>query len=216
GKRLLNQALRDAGSSLRKVGREKLQATLDEFGLNNTNELYEQLGLGERLAPLVAKALLQQGPPEEPGQRTPIAIAGTEGMVVSYARCCHPIPGDEIMGYLSAGRGLVIHRNVCGNLSEFRKQPKKWIAVNWEQEIDREFPVEIKVEVSNRPGVLADVAAQIGDADCNIEQVSVVEGEDTVAELLFLILVRDRVHLARVIRGIRRMPAVRRVSRTCA
>ncbi|MDJ0926343.1 MAG: bifunctional (p)ppGpp synthetase/guanosine-3',5'-bis(diphosphate) 3'-pyrophosphohydrolase [Gammaproteobacteria bacterium] len=217
GRRLLNQALRDTGSSLRKIPKDKMQATLDEFGLNNTNELFEQLGLGERLAPLVAKALLQaQDDSALPGERTPITIAGTEGMVVSYARCCHPIPGDPIMGYLSAGRGVVIHRNVCGNLGEFRKQPKKWIAVNWQPHIDRDFRIEIKVEVTNKPGVLADVAAQIGDADCNIEQVSVVEGEDEVAELLFSILVKDRVHLARVIRGIRRMPAVRRVLRTCA
>ena len=218
GRRLLNQALHDAGSSLRKIDRNAMQNLLDEFGLNNTNELYEQLGLGERLAPLIAKALLlEREQTDEPGGSiSPIAIAGTEGMVVSYARCCHPIPGDPIMGYLSAGRGLVIHRNVCGNLGEYRKQPKKWIAVNWQDNIEREFSVEIKVLVKNQPGVLADVAARIGDAGCNIEQVSITEGEDDSAELLFSILVGSRDHLARIIRAIRHMPLVRRVTRTCA
>ena len=218
GRRLLNQALRDSGSSLRRVGRDAMQATLSEFGMNSDSELYEQLGLGERLAPLVAQALLEARPSEEviDGEQHPIVIAGTEGMVVSYARCCHPIPGDEIMGYLSAGRGIVIHRNVCGNLSEFRKQPKKWIAVSWETSIEREFPAEIRVQVDNSPGVLAEVAARIGDADCNIEQVSVNDSDDDIAELVFTILVRNRVHLAQVIRRIRHMPVVRRLVRSCA
>ena len=120
------------------------------------------------------------------------------------------------MGYLSAGRGVIVHRNVCGNLSEFRKQPKKWIAVNWETNIEREFSVEIVVEVTNRPGVLAEIAARIADTGSNIEQVSVDERLEDIADLRFLILVRDRVHLANVIRGIRAMSVVNKVSRTCA
>jgi GTP diphosphokinase / guanosine-3',5'-bis(diphosphate) 3'-diphosphatase len=194
-----------------------MKALLDEFGLNNTNELFEQLGLGERLAPLVAKALLQSPATAsaEPGKPTPIAIAGTEGLVVSYARCCHPIPGDAIMGYLSAGRGVVIHRNVCGNLGEFRKQPNKWIAVTWQAGIEREFSAEIRVDVDNKPGVLAEVAARIADSGSNIEQVSIDEEQDDSATMLFSILVRDRRHLAEVIRTLRRMNVVKKLSRTC-
>jgi RelA/SpoT family (p)ppGpp synthetase len=216
GRRLLDQALRDFGSSLRKVSREQTQALLDELGLNNTNELFEQLGLGERLAPVVAKVLLGQPAESTAGAKaTPITIAGTEGLIVSYARCCHPLPGDDIVGYLSVGRGVVIHRNVCGNLGEYRKQPHKWIPVDWEPRIDRQFSVEIRVDVENRPGVLAEVAARIGDASSNIEQVSVDERQEDTAALLFSILVRDRVHLAQVIRGLRVMPAVKKVTRTC-
>jgi RelA/SpoT family (p)ppGpp synthetase len=217
GRRLLDQALRDAGTPLRKIGNEQMKSLLDEFGLNNTNELFEQLGLGERLAPLVAKALLQSpgNSAAEPGKLTPIAIAGTEGLVVSYARCCHPIPGDDIMGYLSAGRGVVIHRNVCGNLGEFRKQPNKWLAVTWQAGIEREFSAEIKVDVDNRPGVLAEVAAHIADTGSNIEQVSIDEGQDDSATLVFSLLVRDRGHLAGVIRDLRRMTVVKKLSRTC-
>jgi RelA/SpoT family (p)ppGpp synthetase len=217
GRRLLDQALRDSGTPLRKISDGQMKALLDEFGLNNTNELFEQLGLGERLAPLVAKALLQApgSPTGEPGKPTPIAIAGTEGLVVSYARCCHPIPGDAIMGYLSAGRGVVIHRNVCGNLGEFRKQPNKWIAVTWQEGIEREFSAEIRVDVDNKPGVLAEVAARIADAGSNIEQVSIDEGQDDAATMLFSILVRDRRHLASVIRDLRHMNVVKKLSRTC-
>ena len=145
-----------------------------------------------------------------------ITIAGTEGLVVSYGRCCHPIPGDEIMGYLSTGRGVVIHRNSCGNLKQFNKQPEKWIAVDWEPTVDREFSVELRIEMSNRPGSLAEVALQIAEAESNIEQVSVSEDDDELAEMTFSILVRDRKHLAQVLRSIRKMNIVKRVTRTCA
>jgi RelA/SpoT family (p)ppGpp synthetase len=218
GRRLLNQSLRDAGSSLRKISRVRMNAALSEFGLTDVNALYGQLGLGERLAPLVTKVLLQDSSVQldSGGPQTPMVIAGTESLVVSYARCCHPIPGDDVMGYLSAGRGVVVHRNVCGNLSEFRKQPDKWIAVNWEKKIDREFSVEIMVEVTNQPGVLAEIAARIDDTGSNIEQVSLDERLKDIADLVFLILVRDRVHLANVIRGIRSMSVVNKITRTCA
>jgi RelA/SpoT family (p)ppGpp synthetase len=216
GKRLLDQALRDAGTPLRKIDNEQMVSLLNEFGLNNTNELFEQLGLGERLAPLVAKALLQSASQSsEQAGTTPITIAGTEGLVVSYARCCHPIPGDEIMGYLSAGRGVVVHRNICGNLAGFRKQPSKWLAVTWQPGIERDFSVEIDVEVDNKPGVLAEVAARIADAGSNIEQVSIDDRDTDTAAMKFSILVRDRRHLARAIRGLRHLKAVRKITRTC-
>ncbi|MFQ5634709.1 MAG: RelA/SpoT family protein [Gammaproteobacteria bacterium] len=218
GRRLLNQSLRDAGSSLRKISRSRMDAALTELGVRDKDDLYEQLGLGKRLPPLITKVLLQDARqhPDMGDKRTPIVIAGTESLVVSYARCCHPIPGDDVMGYLSAGRGVVVHRNVCGNLNEFRKQPDKWIAVSWEKDIEREFSVEITVEVMNRPGALAEVAARIADNDSNIEQVSIEERIDDMADLTFLILLRDRAHLAKVIRGIRAMSIVKKITRNCA
>jgi len=219
GRRLLNQSLRDAGSSLRKINRNRMKSMLDELSVNNANELFEQIGLGERLAPLVAKILLE-GPSTadtDAAVSSPIMIAGTENLIIRYARCCYPIPGDEIMGYLSAGRGIVVHRTVCGNLSEFRKHPDKWISVNWEENIDHEFSAEIVTEIMNKPGALAEIAANIADTGSNIEQVSIDERqEEDYADLTFLILVRDRLHLANVIRRIRSMPIVKKISRTCA
>jgi (p)ppGpp synthase/HD superfamily hydrolase len=120
------------------------------------------------------------------------------------------------MGYLSSGRGIVIHRNNCGNLSNFRKQPEKWISVTWEKGIDREFSSQIHVDTLNKPGVLAEVAATIGDCGSNIEQVSVLGRHEDCSVLAFLIQVRDRSHLAQIMRSVRKMPSVIRVVRDCA
>jgi len=214
GRRLLDRSLKDLGSSLRKIGKVRTKEVLDELGLNNTSELFEQIGLGERLAPLTARIMLGADTDTdlEPASLT---IAGTEGMVVSYAKCCHPIPGDEVMGYLSTGRGIVIHRTTCGNLINFRKQPEKWIAVSWEKNIDRDFQSQVSTETENKPGVLAEVAATIADCGSNIESVEVQSRQDDSSILTFLLLVRDRTHLARIIRSVRNMPNVIRVSRDC-
>jgi len=217
GKRLLDKSLKDLGSSLRKVGKVRLADVLSELGLNNTTELFEQLGLGERLAPLTARMLVGVDEADESDDDlASLIIAGTEGMVVSYAKCCHPIPGDDVMGYLTAGRGVVIHRNTCGNLSKFRKQPEKWIAVTWEKDIDRDFTCQIQTETRNRTGVLAEVAATIADCGSNIEQVEVLGRHDDCSVLSFLLTVRDRSHLAKIMRNVRNMQNVLRVSRDCA
>lgn len=217
GKRLLDKSLKDIGSSLRKVGKVRMAEALEELSLEQTSELFEQIGLGERLAPLTARYLV--GTNEESTDVEDVAslvIAGTEGMVVSYAKCCYPLPGDDVMGYLTAGRGVVIHRNNCGNLSNFRKQPEKWISVSWEKDIDRDFHCQIQCETRNRTGVLAEVAATIADCGSNIEQVEVVSRHEDCSILTFLLQVKDRIHLAQIMRDVRKMPNVIRVSRDCA
>ena len=145
-----------------------------------------------------------------------MVIAGTEGIVVSYGKCCHPIPGDSVMGYLSAGRGVIIHRNACGNLINFRKHPEKWISVSWEKEIERDFSSQIQVETVSKTGVLAEVAATIADTASNIEQVAVVDRQEDCTTLMFLLQVKNRTQLARVMRNVRKMKTVTRVSRDCA
>ena len=217
GKRLLDKSLKDVGSSLRKIGKVRMSEALDELGLNSTDELFEQLGLGERLAPLTARFLAGTDESEEADTEiASLVIAGTEGMVVSYAKCCYPLPGDAVMGYLTAGLGVVIHRNQCGNLSNFRKQPEKWIAVSWEKKIERNFNCQIQCETRNRTGVLAEVAATIADSESNIEQVEVISRHEDVSVLTFLLQVRDRIHLAQIMRNVRNMPNVIKVSRDCA
>jgi len=220
GRRLLVEALRGLGRNLRHIPRKDIDEVLHRFDLQKPVDLYEQLGMGERLAPVVAQLLVGTTDEPESGsdetKPTRITIAGTEGLIVSYARCCHPLPGDEIMGYLSAGRGVVIHRSACGNLTRFAKEPGKWLAVEWEPDVEGDFQVELRVETPNRPGALAEVATRIAEAGSNIEQVSVSEEDDEYAEMTFLVLARDRVHLARVMRSIRAMPDVKRLARTCA
>jgi RelA/SpoT family (p)ppGpp synthetase len=216
GKRLLDRSLKDLDSSLRKVGKVRMHSALEELELVNTAQLFAQIGLGERLAPLTARFLVGMNEEGATDKESSLVIAGTEGMVVSYGKCCYPIPGDDVMGYLSAGRGVVIHRNTCGNLINFRKQPEKWINVSWEKEIDRDFSSQIQVDTVNKTGVLAEVAATIADSDSNIEQVAVLDRQDDCTILTFLLQVKDRTHLARIMRNVRKMKNVIRVARDCA
>ena len=217
GKRLLDRSLKDHGTSLRKIGKVRMAEALEELGFNNDRELFEQVGLGERLAPLTARILAGVSEGDDTGDESAsLVIAGTEGMVVSYAKCCYPIPGDPVMGYLTAGRGVVVHRNNCGNLSNFRKQPEKWISVGWEKDIERDFACQIQTDTRNKPGVLAEVAATIGDCGSNIEQVEVLGRHDDCSVLSFLLQVRDRTHLATIMRNVKKMKNVIRVSRECA
>jgi guanosine-3',5'-bis(diphosphate) 3'-pyrophosphohydrolase len=216
GRRLLNQALEEFSLSLRKLPAGAIEAVVTEFGLRSAEELFEKIGLGERIAPFVARRLLPADSEVAEGGGGALAIAGTEGLVVTYARCCFPIPNDAVLANLSSGRGVVIHREACGNLASFRKQPEKWVPVTWQASPDRIFHVEIKVEVTNRMGVLAQVAAAIAETQSNIDRVSVVERDSDSSTLIFELLVHDRRHLARVIRAIRAMPEVLRVLRTLA
>lgn len=212
GKKLLERALSEFKIRLRKISRERMEAVLSEFGLDSADDLYQQVGLGQRLAPFVARRLMPDAPAEVHEEK-PLSITGTEGLVVSYARCCYPAPGDTIMGYLSAGRGVVIHRDKCGNLAEFRKQPDKWIAVEWNKDIDEEFSVEINVEARNQLGVLAAVAANIASTESNIDHVAVVDRDGDTSSLTFRLRVTDVQHLERVMRSIGSMPAVLAVER---
>ena len=219
GRRLLSLALEEFSLNLKKIPPADIDAVVKELNLRDANELYEKIGLGERLAPLVARRLQpanaagEHGPAHSGG---PLMIAGTEGLLVTYARCCFPIPNDPIMAYLSAGRGVMIHRQNCGNLAEYRKQPDKWLSVAWESTRGRLFSSEIQLEINNRVGVLAAVASSIAGTETNIDQVSLEERDVNSSSLKFQVQVRDRKHLARVIRTVRRMPDVQRVSRTLA
>ena len=216
GKRLLGQALKAHSMSLRRIKKAALNELLAEFQMDSVAALYEEIGLGERLAPVVAGQLLERMAKTSDGAVSPAAplvIAGTEGMVVTYARCCYPIPGDEIIGYMSSGRGLVVHRENCGNVASFRKQPAKWANVRWKRNVKGEFTAGIQVRALNRMGLLAEMATVIAAAECNIDHVSVDTDSDS-STMEFLLGVRDRTHLARVIRGIRSLPDVVRITRT--
>ena len=218
GKRLLGIALEESSLSLKKIAPADLDAVVKELNLKDANELFEKIGLGERLAPLVARRLQpsHDAPEHEPAHSGPLMIAGTEGLLVTYARCCFPIPNDPIMAYLSTGRGVMIHRQNCGNLAEYRKQPEKWLSVAWEETHGRTFSSEIQLEINNRVGVLAAVASSIAGTETNIDQVQLEERDVSNSWLRIQLQVRNRQHLARVIRTIRRMPDVQRVFRTLA
>ncbi len=223
GKRLLDQALSEQSLTVKKVPEARWQELAIDFGLKSAAELFENIGLGERLAPLVAKRLVPADANTEANGETattdktkPLAIAGTEGLVVSYARCCFPIPNDPIMAYLSSGRGVVIHREACGNLKNYRRQPEKWLSVAWKSDSERLYTVEIRIDVENRVGVLAAIASNIADTHTNIEHVSVLERDGNAASLMFELQVKNRKQLATVIRSVKKMPNVLKVTRSLA
>jgi (p)ppGpp synthase/HD superfamily hydrolase len=135
-------------------------------------------------------------------------------LVVTFPKCCYPIPGDAIIGFVTAGRGIVIHRESCKNIADFRNQPEKWVDVSWADQVDRDFQSEIRLDVTNQRGALATIAAAIAEQSANIENVQMTDRDDRYVSMTFIITVRDRVHLARVLRAIRAIKHVTRVQRT--
>ena len=219
GRRLLTQVLAHDNLTIDDIDDERIDALVAELGLPNLDALLEEIGLGRRLAPLVARRLVparsegeSDTAPARDGQ--PLYIRGTEGMVVSFGKCCHPIPGDPILGFVSAGRGLVIHTQSCRNLPDYANRRQNWIEVEWEPETRGHFSVEIRVDMANRKGVLATVAAVIADMDANIENVTSEERDGLNSTLKFSIDVTGRTHLARIMRRIRSMEQVSRIQRT--
>lgn len=214
GRRMLDRALEMHKLRVKNLTDAQIQPVLEDFKLDDFEHLLESIGLGHRPAPLVARRFATDDTEAREAIQGPLSISGTEGMVVTLARCCHPIPGDDIVGYLSTGRGIVIHRDSCPNLVDYKEQADRWIEVQWEKDIGRDFTVEVRVEVANQRGVLATVAATIAELGSNIDQVNVQERDGSTSVMNFLFAVRDRKHLAKIIRHIKKMPQVLKVSRT--
>jgi guanosine-3',5'-bis(diphosphate) 3'-pyrophosphohydrolase len=144
----------------------------------------------------------------------PIAIHGTEGLLVSYAKCCHPLPGDHVIGHLSAGRGIVVHRDTCKNvLAELRNNPEKCIALGWEANVEHEFSAALRIELINKKGVLATLATHLAELGSNIESITMAEKDATLTVINVTVMVHDRIHLARVIKKLRSMSNVLRIQR---
>ncbi len=218
GRRLLDQALEALGQSLDGLPAETLEAGLRSAGSESLSRLLEDIGLGRLMPWLAARHLSgmfddRSDTSRDLGQRERLTIKGTEGAVVTFARCCNPIPGDPIVGFASSGRGVVVHLQDCRNLVEYRKHPERWLDVQWESDIDREFAVPIRVDVVNGRGVLAEGASIISDTEGNILSVAVDEREGMIVSINLSIAVRSRRHLARVMRRLRASRSVLRITR---
>ena len=217
GHHMLDRALGDRGTSLDRLPLARLDGYLAENRFPRLEALLADIALGNRMPTQVALALAQEQSPNllqpdaVPGER--ILITGAERGVISFAQCCMPIPGDEIMGYHSAGKGIVVHRLECPNVAEFRKSPERWVAIGWDRAVSGDFDAALRIEVENRPGVLAQVAAAIAHAESNIDRVEYLERDTRIAAIRFAIEVADRKHLAEVIRRIRRLNVVYGVQR---
>ncbi len=215
GERLLGKALEDMGAELTQVEDEQKATLLRSLKLKTWEDLLADIGIGNRLAVVVARQLLPSATESNAGKKTAavLAIRGTEGVVVNYARCCRPIPGDPILGFLTAGRGIVVHTESCPNVARYRKHPEQWIDVHWEKDVKGVFPVGLRVEVKNQRGVLAMVAAAIAELDANIDTVTIEERDGLNTAMDFSVEVRDRLHLAQIMRRIRSQESVMRISR---
>jgi len=218
GHRMLDRALEMRGVPLEAIPPQVLDRYLAEAKYKRLEELLADIALGNRMPDQVAAKLAQSQAPGEAGgnvQRSAekILITGSERGVLSFGNCCHPVPGDEIVGYLSAGKGIVVHRQDCPNVVEYRKTPERMIAIDWDREVDGDYRVQLRIVVDNKPGVLATVAASIAEGDSNIENVEYQERDQQTSTLLFTIEVSNRKHLADVMRRVRRASVVHGVYR---
>jgi guanosine-3',5'-bis(diphosphate) 3'-pyrophosphohydrolase len=172
------------------------------------------MGLGKHLPAVVAKRLAKPGEAVSRQSKTndAIAILGTEGMAVQFAECCHPIPGDPIVGFIKKNQGLVIHTHDCPLIAKKRNNTNSWLDVTWSQDIARLFEASIKMVVANQRGVLARVAAGIAEADSNIDNIS-MEGDGAHTTIHFTLQVSNRQHLAQLMRGLRHIREVARITR---
>jgi (p)ppGpp synthase/HD superfamily hydrolase len=214
GRRLLNQFLGHHGISVDEIDAEKLQVLLEGADFTSLDDLLEDIGMGNRMAYVVARKLKPDDSEVEllKGQK-PIAVQGTEGLVIQYAKCCHPISGDQIIGHISSGRGLVVHRTECRNIRYMRDDPEKCIYLEWSDVMDDEFTAILKLEVASYRGIIASLATTVAAIGTNILKIDMGEEEGQLATVDMEINVTDRVHLARVIKKLRALRAVSRVTR---
>lgn len=220
GKRLLNRELEPFAFTYQDISEADMQHLLSENKVENEDALFKEIGLGNKMAPLIARQLValeklitKHNKKSSSNETIPLSIKGTEGLVVNFPKCCYPIPGDPIHGFVTSGRGIVVHRQSCKNIAEYQNHQEKWIHVEWEADIDREFQVMIRLNTSNQRGVLATIAATIADAGANIENVEMKERDDRYTSLRFIIEVQNRVHLANVMRKIRAIKSVSKIIR---
>ncbi len=215
GRRLLKRELKTLGRKLDDVSEQEKLTLLKEIGLGSFDKLLEQIGLGNRMCKLVARMLAsgEAHPLPEGGAAAPLSIKGTEGMVVGFAKCCSPIPGDPVVAIFSPGRGLVVHHQECPNLGDFRRQGQSWLDVQWAEDVSGEFSTTIRVDAGNQRGMLATIAALIAEEGSNIDDVRSEERDGLSTSLRFIISVKGRKHLAHIIRRLKKVPFVLRISR---
>ncbi|MFT6407801.1 MAG: RelA/SpoT family (p)ppGpp synthetase [Arenicella sp.] len=216
GKRLLAGAIKQRLFGRRKIPAKVRAALLEQFQLDTWSELLIDIGFGKRIPDLVARQVAQLTDEDLDGKvigQEALVIRGSEGILVTYSKCCSPVPGDSIVGILTAGHGLAVHVFDCPNLSELRKQPENFLLVDWDQEIDQNFQARLHVKLHHITGAFAGVATAIAANSSNINHVDLHEGSDSVRQIDFVVDVKNRLHLSTIIRAIYRLPSVSKVMR---
>ncbi len=216
GKHLLEQAL--TGTRFDRLGQippAQIQSFLAELQVANFETILSEIGFGQRPAQLVAQQILIENTEALDPPKQPILICGSERTVVQFANCCRPIPGDTIVGHLITGRGLVIHRDCCPNVIEQHKHLSRWLEVDWAPNLGSEFLSELHAHLINRRGALAAVAGVLDELECNIEHIETPKTEGVTTAVHLSLYVRNRNHLAHILRRLRQLPEVIRISRYC-
>ena len=220
GRRLLDKELQTLHLHLENIEESRLQALLKVMAMPTLDDLLEDIGLGNKMPILIAKRLAQDDinanvklNDDDKIQQTPLIIKGTEGMVITLAKCCRPIPGDAIIGYFNPGKGIVVHHHECGNRSVIRKKYANWLDVEWSRDIVGDFSTELRIEILNQRGALATLASTISEQGSNIENVTVVDQDDRVCVDLITLTVKDRVHLAQIMRRLKELTIVLKIIR---
>jgi GTP pyrophosphokinase len=217
GKNLLDRALGSFGTNYKSIRKSWIKRALKETGCTKFEDVLQQIGLGDRMAYALANlmappSMRKDTIPEK--FESPIMIDTREGLVINYARCCHPIPGDSILGHLSPGKGLVVHIDVCKNLDEIRTNKEKCIPLNWSTKIKGDFAVALKVELASERGIVASLASRISETEASILKIQTEERDGFSIIIDLLIEVKSRLHLSQVIKRIRILKQVQRVYRT--
>ena len=216
GGRLLEKALGSFNSGLEQLPQDQLAEFLARHHYEQLDDLLEEIARGNRLPAITAQQLVGElagGQMEATGGAQPVAIRGTEGFMVSYAKCCHPLPGDPIEGYLSSEKGVVVHRERCKNLGDMRENSERLVALRWDDKVEGEYPVELRIEVENRRGMIAIIATRINSMGVNIEKISTDDKDYQFTYVDLGMLVHSRVHLARIMKRLRNINYVRKVTR---
>ena len=214
GQMLLQQSVNQLHGRDTAISKARFNKVLEQYALTSQEELLAEIGLGNRNSSLVAKVMYdaETDVTEFDDAGKPLAIKGTEGMVVSFAKCCRPVPGDAIAGFMSSGKGIVIHQCSCPNMNE-RGRETRQLSVQWSDNVEGEFLAFMRVQVSNQRGVLATLAATIANMSSNIENVHLTEKDGRISTIEFVITVTDRIQLARIMKRLRSLPVVNRIWR---
>lgn len=217
GKRLLDHALGNLGTSYKQLKKSQIKRLLKETGASTFEFVLQQIGLGNRVPFAVANLMVLPNKrvvsDDHKNPNLPVVIDSSQGLVLQYGRCCHPIPGDPILGHMTPGKGLVIHLESCRNLKEIRSNPEKCMSLLWSPVVKGEFAVELKAEVTPERGFIAALASRMTEEDATIEHISVNEKDAFTSIVDVVLTVRDRIHLADIMRRARSLKSVRRIYR---
>lgn len=222
GGQLLNQEFSEHGTQLDDLSSDQINIFLEQQQLGSLDALLMDIGFGNRMPLLVAQRLMEPLGAEEgvvldilEGEQSmaKLNIHGSEGMLINLANCCRPIPGDKIIGFFSKGRGIVVHRINCKNTRVYKRDHKNWLNVQWTDDVAGEFSCDIRLELMDARGVFAKIATVLSSYDCNIENITMMDQSSGSSSDIFTITVSGRKHLARVMRSLRSLPFILKISR---